>query len=310
MTRASIDNYGRFFAVVLLAAASMLLSGASDCSGFGAFCDFDSDCSDGRLCVESECREPCTEDTDCFGSDECDVVARQAEDDTVQVCIPEEPVTEDDAGTDTDCTTVENCCTSDEQCREALGDPGAVCGFDDRCVIPVEKHAIAIRGQTDSVLDPEDGVPGADIGAVWVRDVETAEPLGYAEVIAYDFTASPDVLPEDILDGSAPDLDATEQCVAGNIETDTFGLGGQGSLVLVAFVDGDGQRIRLDDSMELVAIEWGANCYEQTDADEGFSMDFCRAFGGSIDAREDCATPLTGGEPVSGYVVIPLDGAV
>jgi hypothetical protein len=310
MTRTPIDNHGRLLAVTLLAAAFLLLSGASDCSGFGGFCDFDSDCSDGRFCVESECREPCTDDADCFGSEDCDVVARQAQDDTVQVCVPAEPITGEDAGPDTECTMVENCCTSDVQCREALGDPAAVCGFDDRCVIPVERHAVAIRGQTEAILDPEDGVSGADIGAVWVRDAESAEPLGYAEVIAYDFATRPDVLPEQILDGAAPALDGTEQCVDGPIETATFGLGGQGSVVLVSFVDDAGQRIRLDATMELVAIEWGANCYDEADAQEGFSMSFCRAFGGSIDALEDCTTRLTGEEPASGYVVIPLEGLI
>ena len=62
--------------------------------------------------------------------------------------------------------------------------------------------------------------------------------------------------------------------------------------------------------MELVVIEWGENCFEQSDEVEGFSMRFCRAFGGSVDLQEDCAVDLTGEEPVSGYVVIPLEGLI
>lgn len=292
---------------VFLLAALLLLSGASECSGFGAFCDFDSDCSDGRFCVESECREPCSADQDCFGTDECDVVAREAEDDTVQVCVPTEEDMQPDAGADSECDMIENCCSVDSECREALDNSEAVCGFDGRCVIPVERHAVRLEGQTPPEAFSEDQVYGADIGAVFVRDVESGDAVGFARVLDYTLAEEPDVLPESILDGEPPSLDETEQCIAGDVGRDTFSLGGEQGSVLVSFVDSDGQRIRLDSSMELVVVEWGDNCFDEAESVEGFSMSFCRSFGGSVDMLEDCRTNLTGESPVSGYVVIPLD---
>lgn len=310
MNRLVRNNPGRILALAMLAAAFLLLSGASDCGGFGSFCDFDSDCSNGRLCVESECREPCNGDRDCFGSESCDVVARQEQDDTVQVCIPPEPDEDFDAGSDTECAMIENCCTVDSECREALGDSEAVCGFDGRCVIPVEKHAVLLRGQTEPQATSDDGHYGADIGAVFVRDAQTGEPLGYAAVLDYAFDSQPPVAPDEILDGEAPTLDETGECIEGEVGLDTFSLDGRNGAVLVSFVDLDGQRLRLDESMELVAVEWGANCYDQMSEVDGFSMSFCRAFGGSVEMGEDCTASLTGAQPVSGFVVIPLDGLI
>jgi hypothetical protein len=310
MSRWITDNPGRVLALAMLSAAFLLLSGASDCSGFGGFCDFDSDCNEGRLCVEGECRDPCTSEQDCFGSDSCDVVARQAQDDTVQVCIPPEPDNDEDAGPDAECQMIENCCTTNNECQEALGDSEAVCGFDGRCVIPVEKHAVRLRGQTEQGAEIDDGHFGADIGAVFVRDAQSGQPLAFGRFIDGQFAEQPSVAPGDVLDGTQPELDATERCIAGEAGVDTFALGGMDGQALVSFYDVDGQRVRLDESMELVVVEWGANCYDETVDTEGFSVDFCRAFGSSVEMSEDCRRSLTGQEPVSGYVVIPLDGNI
>ena len=301
----------------LLTALSLAALVTVSCAGLGATCQFDSDCSGGNLCVQQTCYAACTAAADCETPyDICQPYTREDTNggETVKICVTEDfDPANNDAGAD--CEGSGDCCTSDEECVEHFGDDNAVCGIDKRCIIPVSEpdHAVLIRDRSDvdASAEPEDGGLGSDVAAVFVRPAAGGEPLGYG--VALDYAPVNDAGgPDSALDGSAPALGAAGQCVAASFEETALSLGGAGGYVLVGFEDADGQRLQLNNSMEVVVIEWGANCGASDEVD-AFDVFFCSsqqaassdAGGAQIDPGADCTQQLNA-EPVSGYQTIAV----
>ncbi len=296
----------------LAATLGLVVSFASSCGGLGSSCQFDSDCTGGNLCIQQTCYAACTAAEDCADPHyaTCKAYSRQSTsgDETVKICVGEDF----DAGnndTGGDCEETGDCCTTDAECVDVMGDDKAVCGADNRCIIPVPqpRHAVLIRDRTavDTSQDPADGGRGADIAAVFVRPADSRDATGFGTAIDYS-PVNEASGPHDALDGSAPTLDATGRCVAQSFEETALPLGGDGGYLLVGFENADGQPLRLNNGLELVVIEWGANCGAAGDADT-YDVFFCTSESENtpVDPDADCTRQLNA-EPSSGYEVLSL----
>lgn len=294
-----------------LAAAALVLAACG--AEVGDTCEFDSDCRGGTLCLEQTCYATCSDDNDCeapYG--DCHTHRRRtaAGEETIRACVEpgfDSPV---DNG-EYDCQSTGDCCASDAECVEQLGDADAVCGVDRRCVIPVAapSYAVLLRDRTpvDATEPPADGGLGADIAAAFVRD-RSGEPVGYAQTLQYSPANGADG-PVAVFDGSAPALNADGDCVDGRFEDVAVPLGGQDGYLLVAFYDLAERRLALNDGWELVVIEWGESC--DASAADVYQPFLCVAEADgsgdapAIDMDRDCAQALTD-RPVSGYHITGL----
>jgi hypothetical protein len=263
---------------LVLAMVSLSAIAAASCAGIGESCEFDSDCSGGNLCIEKTCYSACSDQQDCQPPYEmCQAHTRQtsAGEETVKACVSEDFGGQNNGNNN--CADTGDCCTDDAQCVEHFQDDDAVCGIDGRCIIPVSPPAQAVlirdRSQIDTAEDPPDGGLGADIAAVYVRASGSDEPVGFGVALEYA-PANSARGDSAIFDGTAPSLDDSGQCVDTAFQESTASLGGQGGYLLVAFEDTDGTRFQLNTSLEIVVVEWGANCGQSEGADV-YDVYFC-----------------------------------
>ncbi len=117
------------WAVWVAAAFGLWAMGCGDDQVGGATCYYDSDCPGNAYCVQEVCADGCAQDEECGGGLTCEVYQRTGEADPIQVCLADENSPDG----------VE--CTTDQECREALGDENARCGLHDLCVRPGENGA-------------------------------------------------------------------------------------------------------------------------------------------------------------------------
>ena len=286
------------------------LVAASSCAGVGDDCQFDSDCGGANLCIEQTCHSSCTDVEDCeVPYDMCEPYTRERPDgeETVRVCVTdpfESPNNSPDGGA---CSGAD-CCQSDADCVQAFDNERARCGIDQRCYIPVA-HGVLLsdRTEVDTAKDPEDGGLGADIAAVFVRSSAAGEPVGYGSTLDYS-PANGVQGPASTFAGSAPQLDASGECVAGTFEDSAVALGGQGGHLLIEFVDADGKPLQLNDSWQVVVVEWGENCGSTADSQDIYDVSFCSggARSGDIDPSSDCSRLLNEEGPVSGFQALTV----
>lgn len=307
---------------LVLALSSLVAIAAAACGSIGATCEFDSDCSGGSLCIEQTCYVACSDEQDCEPPyDICQAHTRQVSgvEETVKACVGEN-FGEQNGGTN-QCEDSGDCCTDDAECIAQFGDDAAVCGIDNRCIIPVAPpaHGVLIRDRSvvDTSQEPQDGGFGADIAAIFVRHAGSQDPVGFGVTLDYA-PANAAGSNADIFDGSAPSLDEGGQCVTGAFEESTVSLGGTGGTLLVAFEDADGRRLELNSSWEVVVIEWGANCGQSENVDT-FDVYFCSRepseaskepseasdASGGIDPNAHCERQLNVDE-VSGFQVLNI----
>ncbi|MFW5965905.1 MAG: hypothetical protein ACOCV2_00235 [Persicimonas sp.] len=299
----------------LVGPTALLVIAASGCSDVGRPCQTDSDCDSGSICFEETCYARCEEDDDCLPSDKCEVQTRQVEDsrETVNICVDEDFRSDDsDEGL---CGEPGECCSSDDDCTEELGDDRAVCGDHDRCLIPVElSHAILITDRTDVDEDEQvDEGPGADIAHVYARTSEEPDPIGYGTTLEYAPADGAEEGPGAELDGTSRPLDDSRTCVEGDFDEYAMSLGGDEGTLLVAFDDTTGQPLELTPDMEVVVLEWGENCGVSDDPDR-YDVRFCETQqldstddNRGIDPQTDCETPLDPQGDASGRTVFDLD---
>lgn len=277
--------------------AGTLATAASACgAGSGARCSTDDDCTGGRLCVRDRCRRECAGDDDCTRPGfTCRGTPHEGGDEVVDVCLSE------DAGSD----ELPPECDDAAECRNRLDNPRAECGIGGRCIIP-PRHSILIEDLTS--VEPEspgvDGGLGADIAAIAAAEGSSASSaIAWGDTLRYT-PAHPDrVEGESHLDGSAPTLTESGECVEGDFDSSTTRLGGRGGALLVEFRNEEGDLLRLPEGGEVVVIEWGENCGVEAERQDEYRVSLCVHSNDNPDIEEACERRLGTGSGFSTFSV-------
>ncbi len=250
-------------------------------------CMFDSDCIAGQACSGGFCVTTCTNDDDCFPGEVCSVVP--SGETTLQTCVIEEPQ-ENNSNAE---------CQIDSDCQ----DPRALCSVDGYCFVPEAVTGLLIQDVSPATaLElPEDGVPGADVAAVYLVD-GAGEPVAFGETIVARGADSQRIV--SALSGQPPALTEDGSCIEGPI-TSTTSLGGEGGFMLVRFVDVAGEPVMTPPAdWRVVVIEWSDNCDETIqEPQERLVVRGCEANNfDAIDFDLDCQTNF--GEPFFGKATL------
>lgn len=277
-------------------------------AGIGDPCETDADCANEEICAQNQCTRRCQSDEDCPESRgfSCQPYLPEDEEEPINVCL-DEP--QPDAGDTSD----EGSCTSDRECERRLDTGRARCGLDGECLLAPLRFGARLVDTTGEPL-PQDGAPGADIGAVLIAEPgSTGDQLQASEIVAAGRTVAYEPAGdggESRLDGGVPELGRDGRCTTAESAGEFTALGGNGGSVVVEFQTPDGgTEIEGFGQLDVVVIEWDENCGATVEGSDQFEMELCVTNRSTWNPAEDCGLEVGDGG-YSGFVRVGIPEGV